>query len=100
MASSVTCFVQRKSPFAYIRHCLAPKVFTSTKGVGFLDRLALRLPASSQTIVDSLTEKHEDIDSRTKLPDTFALFRTGAHVYNNRSDHIQVAHAIDILKRI
>ncbi|CDJ49789.1 hypothetical protein, conserved [Eimeria brunetti] len=83
------------SPFSKMKHCLAPKVFASERGVGYLDRVVLRLPSDSTEKLDKIFESGSVVGS---LPSTFATIRKGMQMYDVRSDHLLVANVIEFLK--
>ncbi|CDJ65579.1 hypothetical protein, conserved [Eimeria necatrix] len=83
------------SPFSVLKRCLASKVYSSNKGAGYLDRVAVRLPTASTAVLDRIIEVGSAGES---LPAVFASIRKGVHVYDLRSDHSMVGSVIEFLK--
>ncbi|CDJ35604.1 uncharacterized protein EMH_0076120 [Eimeria mitis] len=86
---------QGHSPFSVLKKCLAPKVFASRRGVGYLDRVTVRLSSESTAVLDRMFEAG---GMEGEVPSTFASITSGLQVYDMRSDHVQVANIIEFLK--
>lgn len=87
--------LQGHSPFSVLKQCLAPKVFSSQRGVGYLDRVVVRLSSASTATLDRMFETGSSTGS---VPSTFASILKGAQAYDMRSDHALIATVIEFLK--
>ncbi|XP_026192941.1 uncharacterized protein LOC113147247 [Cyclospora cayetanensis] len=85
---------QGYSPFSVLKRCLHPKVVSSPRGAGYLDRAAVRMPSYS-------TQKVERIlvtgNVEEGLPKVFSSIRQGVQIYNLSSDHVMVASLIEFI---
>ena len=86
---------QGYSPFKALKSCVARKVFSSPRGAGYLDRVAVRVPEGSASVLDKIFEKGA---VGKELPRTFASILKGVQIYDLRSDHMMQANLIEFLK--